>query len=146
MTEWIIIFLSTVGTLFIFLAAVGLVRMPDFYLRVSVTTKAVTLGVGLVLVSAAIYFNDISVTSRVTAIILFLFLTAPVAAHVITRAAYFTGTKLWKKSIIDDLKGRYEDKTISLEEEEDVSESSPSSKNNSTTQESPSEQDSSEDS
>lgn len=116
MTDAAIMFLSTVGSIFILLAAVGLIRMPDFYLRVSVTTKAVTLGVGLVLISAAVYFNDISVTSRVTAIILFLFLTAPVAAHVITRAAYFTGTRLWKKSIIDDLKGRYEDKTISLDE------------------------------
>jgi multicomponent Na+:H+ antiporter subunit G len=143
MTEWIIIFLSTVGALFIFLAAVGLVRMPDFYLRVSVTTKAVTLGVGLVLVSAATYFNDISVTSRVTAIILFLFLTAPVAAHVITRAAYFTGTKLWKKSIIDDLKGRYQDKTISLEEEEEGINSSPSEKKASKSKETPPEQDSS---
>ncbi len=117
MTDALIMFLSTVGSIFILLAAVGLIRMPDFYLRVSVTTKAVTLGVGLVLISAAVYFNDISVTSRVTAIILFLFLTAPVAAHVITRAAYFTGTRLWKKSVIDDLKGRYEDKTISLDEE-----------------------------
>jgi multicomponent Na+:H+ antiporter subunit G len=116
MTDAAIMLLSTVGSIFILLAAVGLIRMPDFYLRVSVTTKAVTLGVGLVLISAAVYFNDISVTSRVTAIILFLFLTAPVAAHVITRAAYFTGTRLWKKSVIDDLKGRYEDKTISLDE------------------------------
>ena len=117
MTDALIMFLSTIGSIFILLAAIGLIRMPDFYLRVSVTTKAVTLGVGLVLISAAVYFNDISVTSRVTAIILFLFLTAPVAAHVITRAAYFTGTRLWKKSVIDDLKGRYEDKTISLDEE-----------------------------
>ncbi len=116
MTDLLIMILSTIGSVFILLAAVGLIRMPDFYLRVSVTTKAVTLGVGLVLISAAIYFNDISVTSRVTAIIIFLFLTAPVAAHVITRAAYFTGTGLWKKTITDDLKGRYEDKTISLDE------------------------------
>lgn len=119
MTEALIIFFSTVGSLFILLAAIGLVRMPDFYLRVSVTTKAVTLGVGLVLIGAAVHFNEISVTSRVTAIIIFLFLTAPVAAHVITRAAYFTGTQLWKKSIVDDLEGRYEDKTISLQEEEE---------------------------
>lgn len=117
MTDVLIMFLATIGSIFILLAAVGLIRMPDFYLRVSVTTKAVTLGVGLVFISAAIYFNDISVTSRVTAIIIFLFLTAPVAAHVITRAAYFTGTNLWKKSVADDLEGRYEDKTISLQEE-----------------------------
>lgn len=96
------------GALFILLAAIGLIRMPDFYLRLSVTTKAATLGIGLMLCGAAIYFNDISVTSRVFAIIIFLFLTAPVGAHMIGRSSYFIGTKLWKKSIIDELKDQYE--------------------------------------
>jgi len=119
MIDILIMILATTGSVFILLAAVGLIRMPDFYLRVSVTTKAVTLGVGLVLIAAAVHFNEVSVTSRVIAIIVFLFLTAPVAAHVITRAAYFTGTRLWEKTIADDLKGRYEDKTISLNEDEE---------------------------
>jgi multicomponent Na+:H+ antiporter subunit G len=78
MVNGIIISLSSVGAVFILLAAVGIVRMPDFYLRVSVTTKAATLGIGLVLIAAAVYFKDGSVTSRVVAIILFLLLTAPV--------------------------------------------------------------------
>jgi monovalent cation/proton antiporter MnhG/PhaG subunit len=62
--------------------------------------KAATLGIGLILISAAIYFGDISVTSRVMAIIFFLFLTAPVAAHMIGRASYFIGTELWEKSVL----------------------------------------------
>lgn len=107
MTEILIMILISLGTLFILLAAIGLVRMPDFYLRVSVTTKAATLGVGLVLGGAAFYFNDASVVSRVLAIIIFLLLTAPVAAHMIGRTAYFTGTKLWEKSEIDELEGKY---------------------------------------
>jgi len=117
MGEGFIIGLSAVGALFIFLAAVGFVRMPDFYLRVSVTTKAATLGVGLVLASAAVYFWDTSVTTRVMAIIIFLLLTAPVAAHMIGRASYFIGTKLWKKTIIDELKGKYELDTHELRSE-----------------------------
>jgi multicomponent Na+:H+ antiporter subunit G len=60
------------------------------------------------LCGAAIYFDEISVTSRVFAIIIFLFLTAPVAAHMIGRSSYFIGTKLWKKSVIDELQDQYE--------------------------------------
>src|SRR5690554_156598 len=100
--------LSAIGAIFILLASIGLVRMPDIYLRISVTTKAATLGVGLMLVSAGMFFNEASLISRVIAIICFLLLTAPVAAHMIGRTAYYTGTKLWDESIIDDLKGKYE--------------------------------------
>lgn len=108
MTDIVIMILSAIGAIFILLASIGLVRMPDIYLRISVTTKAATLGVGLILVSAGIFFNEASLISRVIAIICFLLLTAPVAAHMIGRTAYYTGTKLWDKSIIDDLKGKYE--------------------------------------
>ncbi len=104
MNEIIIVILSTLGSVFVFLAAVGIVRMPDFYLRISVTTKAGTLGVGLVLVGAAFYFQEISVVSRVIAILIFLVLTAPVSAHMIGRAGYLTGMKLWEKSVADDMK------------------------------------------
>lgn len=114
MTEIFIILLSSLGALFIFLAAVGVVRMPDLYLRISVTTKAATLGIGLVLVAAAIYFNDLSITTRVLAIILFMLLTAPVGAHMIGRASYFTGVKLWSKSRYDDLRGKYNPRSHQL--------------------------------
>ncbi|MGY5849127.1 monovalent cation/H(+) antiporter subunit G [Salegentibacter sp. F14] len=115
----IIVILITLGTLFILLAAVGMVRMPDTYLRISVTTKAATLGVGLLLVSSAIYFNDTSVTSRALVIILFVLLTAPVSAHLIGRASYFMGVKLWNKSVMDDLRGKYQKKTHVLKSETD---------------------------
>lgn len=108
MSDIIVMIISAAGAIFILLATIGLVRMPDIYLRISVTTKAATLGVGLVLVAAGIHFGDASVISRVVAIICFLLLTAPVAAHMIGRTAYFTGTKLWEKSTMDDLEGKYD--------------------------------------
>jgi len=117
MSEVIIGILATLGTLFVLLAAVGVIRMPDTYLRISVTTKAATLGIGLILAAAAIYFSDISITSRVLAIILFILLTAPVGAHLIGRASYFIGVKLWKKSVIDDLEGKYKKTTHELKSE-----------------------------
>jgi multicomponent Na+:H+ antiporter subunit G len=106
MNDILIMIISTLGAIFVFLAAVGIIRMPDFYLRISVTTKAGTLGVGLILIGAAIYFQDIAVTSRAIAIVVFLVLTAPIAAHMIGRAGYLSGMKLWEKSVADDMKGR----------------------------------------
>lgn len=98
---------ASLGTLFVLFAAIGILRMPDTYLRMAVTTKAATLGVGLLLISSAFFFNDMSTTTRVLAIILFILLTAPVGAHLIGRASYIIGIKLWDKSVMDDLKGKY---------------------------------------
>lgn len=123
MSEIIIATLATLGTLFVLLAAVGVIRMPDTYLRISVTTKAATLGIGLILAAAAVYFSESSITSRVIAIILFILLTAPIGAHLIGRASYFIGVQLWKKSVVDDLKGKYKKSTHELgseDQEQDI--------------------------
>jgi len=114
MSDWIIGILATFGAIFILLAAVGIVRMPDLYLRISVTTKAATLGIGLLLACAAIYFNEMAITTRVLAIIFFLLLTAPVGAHLLGRASYFIGIPMWKKSVMDKLHGMYQKRTHKL--------------------------------
>lgn len=106
MIDILIAILSTIGALAIFFASLGILRMPDFYLRLSVTVKAATLGVGLLLLCAAILFPDISVSTKAIAIIFFLIITSPIAAHMIGRAAYFAGTPLWKGTIVDELAGR----------------------------------------
>lgn len=111
--------LTFLGTMFVLLAAVGLLRMPDTYLRISVTTKAATLGIGLLLVAAVVYFNETSITTKVLAIILFILLTAPISAHLIGRTSYFSGVKLWKNSVMDDLGGMYQKKTQILRSEKD---------------------------
>ena len=114
MTDIMIIIFSGIATIFIFLAAIGILRMPDFYLRLSITVKATTLGIGLMLVSAAIFFADVSTTSKVLSIVFFLVLTAPVAAQMIGRAAYFIGVPLWKNSVADELKNKYDLETHEL--------------------------------
>ena len=108
MTSTIVAILATLGALFVLLAAVGIVRMPDTYLRISVTTKAATLGVGLLLLAVAVHFQELSTTTRAIIIVVFLFMTAPVSAHLIGRASYFIGIRLWKNSVIDDLEGKYQ--------------------------------------
>lgn len=123
MIDVFLMILSGIGALAIFLASVGLVRMPDLYLRLSVTTKAATLGVGLILVSAAFYFQNVGVTSRVLAIIFFITLTAPVSAQLIGRAAYLIKVDIWKHTINDELEGMYDSNNNTLKgiEENDSS-------------------------
>ncbi len=105
--EYVVAVLILSGSLFMLLGGLGLVRMPDLFLRMSATSKAATLGAGLVLLGTAVFFNDFSITTRVVAIIVFLLLTTPVAAHMIARAAYFDGVPLWSGTLRDDLRGHY---------------------------------------
>jgi multicomponent Na+:H+ antiporter subunit G len=124
MNDLIVAILATLGAGFIFLSGVGLIRMPDLYLRISASTKAVTLGIGFLLTCTAVYFQDIGVTSRAIAIIFFVVLTAPVGAHLIGRSSYISGVTLWKKTKYDDLKGMYDEKTHKCKSgEEEVEES-----------------------
>lgn len=118
MTDIFVAIFSLSGAIFILFASIGLIRMPDSYLRISVTTKAATLGIGLLLLAAAIHFQDFSITTRVFAIILFILLTAPISAHLIGRASYLSGVKLWKHSIMNDLEGKYNKATQELKSED----------------------------
>lgn len=106
--------LLSFGTLLMLVAAFGVVRMPDVYLRLSVASKASTLGLVLLVVAVPLSLNDLGTLSRVAAVVLFVFLTAPVAAHMIGRAAYVAGIPVWKETIHDDLKGKYHAETRAL--------------------------------
>ncbi len=108
MNDLLIMILSTLGAIFILIASIGMYRLPDFYTRLSITIKAATLGIGCILAAAAIHFAEFSITTKMFAIIFFLFITSPVAAFLIARTAYISGVRLWDKSVIDELKGRYE--------------------------------------
>lgn len=105
--QLISILLILAGVFFVLLAGIGLVRMPDMFLRMSAATKASTLGLGLILLGTAVYFNELTVTSRALAIILFMFLTAPVSAHMIGRAGYSDGVPLWERTQLDELRDKY---------------------------------------
>jgi multicomponent Na+:H+ antiporter subunit G len=91
------------GGLFGFVAAVGMLRLPDMIIRMHASTKAGTLGAGLILAGVAVHFMEVGITLRAAAAILFLLLTAPVAAHVIGRAAYHCGIRLWERTGVDEL-------------------------------------------
>lgn len=117
MSEYLILAFLLLGSFLVMVAGIGLLRMPDLFLRMSATAKAGTLGTGLMVLGAAIFFDEFSIYTRAIALIVFLFSTAPVAAHMLGRAAYFDGVPLWKGTIRNDLWGHYQLSTHSLEEE-----------------------------
>ena len=92
-----------VGSLFCLIAAVGMLRLPDTLIRMHAATKAGTLGAGFILVAEAVAAEALGTTLRALAVIVFLLLTAPVAAHLIGRAAYHRGIHLFSKTWIDEL-------------------------------------------
>ena len=115
MQEAISAVLMIIGTVFMLLAGIGILRMPDLFLRMSATTKAATLGVSFFVLALAVYFGNLGITSRAVATIIFVLLTAPVAAHMIGRAAYLGSIPLCKETVVDDLSGRYDQSTHTLE-------------------------------
>jgi multicomponent Na+:H+ antiporter subunit G len=115
MTEILVSLFLIAGSLFMFLGVIGILRMPDLFMRMSTTTKAATLGMALILIATAIYFGNIVMTSKAIATIFFVLLTAPIAAHMIGRAAYFNNVPLWKNSLVDELSGHYDPATHKLD-------------------------------
>lgn len=90
MTESAIAALIVLGALFVLLGSIGLARLPDFLTRLHGPTKATTLGVGALLLASAIFFSTReggAISLHELAILLFLFITAPVTAHLLAKAA-----------------------------------------------------------
>lgn len=102
--------LLVLGAAFMALGAVGLVRLPDVYMRMSASSKAATLGASLVLLGAAVHFGTAAVAGRAAVIVAFLLLTAPVAAHAIGRAGYRRKSPLWEGTIADELRAADDDR------------------------------------
>ena len=86
---------------FAFVAGLGILRLPDVLIRMHATAKAGTLASGLVMLGVAAGFGDAPTVARAVAVVVFLLLTAPVAAHMIGRAAFRSGVPLWPPTKID---------------------------------------------
>ena len=108
MSEIVSAVLVTIGTGFSFIAAIGILRMPDLYMRMHASTKAGTVGAFFQLLGLAVYFQELTITLRALAAIGFLVITAPVAAHMISRAGYIAKVSLWKNTIKDEMEGMYD--------------------------------------
>ncbi|MGC9385590.1 MAG: Na+/H+ antiporter subunit G [Hydrogenovibrio sp.] len=89
MLEYILAGLILIGAFFTLVGSIGLYKLPDFYMRLHGPTKATTLGVGAILLASVLYFTfkDGTLSLHELLITLFLFITAPVSAHLMAKAA-----------------------------------------------------------
>lgn len=96
----ILSFLLVAGASFAFIGSLGLVKLPDFYMRLHGPTKATTLGIGCILGASIIYAAAANETFTLNEFLIsiFLFITAPVSAHLLAKAALHAG--------IDDITGK----------------------------------------
>ncbi|MCK0744433.1 Na+/H+ antiporter subunit G [Chromohalobacter nigrandesensis] len=87
--EGIIAFFLIAGSIFALIGSLGLARMKDFYMRLHGPSKISTLGVGCVLLASIAYFSllDSGPSLQELLITIFLFITAPVSAHLLSKSA-----------------------------------------------------------
>lgn len=91
------------GAFFMFVAALGLLRLPDLYTRMHAASKSISLGIGCLLLGVVIYFSTLLIMLKSIAVILFIFMTMPVASHMISRVAYRRKVHIWEKTCVDEM-------------------------------------------
>lgn len=88
------IILKLIGVGFLFIAALGILRLSDPFQRMHAATKAGTLGAGLVVAGAMVGLGTVTAVIIGTLTVIFLLLTVPIAGHLLGRAAYVSGAQL----------------------------------------------------
>ncbi|MDQ0205494.1 multicomponent Na+:H+ antiporter subunit G [Alkalicoccobacillus murimartini] len=108
--EWVISIILVIGSLFCLVASVGLNRFPDVYSRLHAAGKSSTLGTVLLLIGVFLFFliEQQMVVGKILLALLFIFLTAPMAALMIARSAHRVGIPLHDPKSVDDLKKTYD--------------------------------------
>jgi multicomponent Na+:H+ antiporter subunit G len=101
MSDSIGLVLIGIGLFFDLIGCIGLVRMPDLYNRLQASTKCVTFGTCSILAGVFVMTGLSAVGIKALLCMLFVALTAPVAAHALARAAHRSGLQLCKGSVAD---------------------------------------------
>lgn len=98
--ELLVCALLLLGSLFALVGAIGLFRLPDFYTRLHGPTKATTLGVGAIVIASLLFFSfeTDGLSLHEVLLTLFLFITAPVSAHMLAKAAMQQRLARWEKT------------------------------------------------
>ncbi len=91
------IVLVSLGVVFLFLGAIGILRFPDFYTRLHAAGKADTLGSMLIVSGLALHTGFTLTSAKIIAIVVFIFLTSPTATHAILRSAFKNKVAHWTK-------------------------------------------------
>jgi multicomponent Na+:H+ antiporter subunit G len=88
MIAWLVLILLILGAGFSLVAAIGVLRFNDLYMRMHAATKAGAFGGSLIALACGFWFGSISAWVQVLMVILFFYLTAPVAAHMLARQRF----------------------------------------------------------
>ena len=105
MTTFLACLFLLAGAAVSLLAAIGVLRLPDFFMRMHAATKAGVAGCGLVLIGVALEDGSPATWAKVSIALVFLLLTTPVAGHLLGRAAYVSGAPFWHGTTEDALRG-----------------------------------------
>jgi multicomponent Na+:H+ antiporter subunit G len=105
MKEWIAAFFLISGSLFMLIAAIGVVKFSDVYMRMHAITKAASLGAILMLVAISILYFEWIVWLESVMVVLFIIITAPVASHMIAKAAHRANMPKGDGYVMDELEG-----------------------------------------
>lgn len=103
MSEILTSIMLVIGSLLGLLAAIGLHRFPDVFARMHAASKSASLGVVLLVTAAAIQANRPGDIVKLALVGVLQFITAPVGAHMVGRAAYRAGNQLSPNTSVDEL-------------------------------------------
>ncbi len=98
--ELVICILLLIGGAITLIGAIGMSRFPDFFTRLHGPAKTSTMGVGAALLASMLYFsfsND-TLSIKEVIVLMFLFITAPISAHMLAKAALHHKVKLTARS------------------------------------------------
>ena len=93
------LFLILLGSIFLFLGALGIYRMPDLYNRLQAGTKATTLGAMSLITGVGLI--EPSWFVKMFIIVVFIGLANPLSSHALARASYRRGLKPFMKKTMD---------------------------------------------
>jgi multicomponent Na+:H+ antiporter subunit G len=99
--DWAGLVFVSVGLAFDVFGCIGLIRLPDVYLRLQAATKCITLGTCSILFGTFLMMGFTAPGIKALMCIYVIALTNPVAAHVIARSAHRGGIKFWKGTVVD---------------------------------------------
>ena len=103
MLMWLSALCVLSGSVVTFIAALGVLRLPDFFMRMHAATKAGVVGPSLLLMGAGFYEPSLSAWIKIALAILFLLMTTPIAAHLLGKAGFVGGVRLWEGTARNDL-------------------------------------------
>jgi len=102
-SEWIAGILLVLGAFFMLIASIGMIKLPDLYMRIHAATKAPSLGIFLMVVGIIVYFFNWWTSIEGLVVILFVFITTPIGSHMISSVAHSMGVEKAKATIIDEM-------------------------------------------